>query len=66
VFSKLINENTTYNVKLLIAGEGPKRERLEELCNLLGLSSKAIFLGAVPEKFKSVFIKHLISLFIRQ
>jgi glycosyltransferase involved in cell wall biosynthesis len=56
-FSKLISENLTCNVKLLIAGDGPERKRLEEICNKLGLVGKMVFLGAVPEKNKKCIYK---------
>jgi glycosyltransferase involved in cell wall biosynthesis len=56
-FSKLISENPTRNIKLIIAGEGPERKRLEEICNKLGLVNKVVFLGAIPEKNKKCIYK---------
>jgi glycosyltransferase involved in cell wall biosynthesis len=56
-FSKLVREKPTLNIKLIIAGEGPERKRLENLCNQLGLTSKTVFLGAVPEKYKKCIYK---------
>jgi len=34
-------------VSFFIAGEGPERSRLEELCNILGMRERIIFLGHV-------------------
>jgi glycosyltransferase involved in cell wall biosynthesis len=56
-FSKLISENPTRNIKLIIAGEGPERKKLEEICNKLGLVDKTVFLGAVSEKNKKCIYK---------
>jgi glycosyltransferase involved in cell wall biosynthesis len=56
-FSRLINENPMLNVKLIIAGDGPERKRLEEIRNQLGLADKVVFLGAVPEESKKCTYK---------
>jgi glycosyltransferase involved in cell wall biosynthesis len=56
-FSRLIKENPTLNVKLLIAGDGPERKRLEEISNQLKLTDKVVFLGAVPEEIKKCIYK---------
>jgi len=56
-FLKLVSEKPTFNIKLTIAGDGPERKRLENLCNQLGLAGKVVFLGAVPEKIKKCIYK---------
>lgn len=40
---------TTRPVRLLLAGNGPDRERLEQLAARLGLGARARFLGFVPD-----------------
>jgi glycosyltransferase involved in cell wall biosynthesis len=56
-FSRLIKENPTLNVKLLIAGDGPERKRLEEISNQLKLTDKVVLLGVVPEEIKKCIYK---------
>ena len=56
-FSRLIKEDPTLNVKLLIAGDGPERKRLEEMSDQLKLTDKVVFLGAVPEEIKKCIYK---------
>jgi glycosyltransferase involved in cell wall biosynthesis len=56
-FSKLISENPSRNIKLIIAGEGSERKKLEKICKKLGLVGKTVFLGAVSEKNKKCIYK---------
>jgi glycosyltransferase involved in cell wall biosynthesis len=56
-FHRLVSNNPSYRVKLLIAGEGPERKRLENLCDQLGINKSVLFLGPVPEKQKKCLYK---------
>lgn len=50
-FQKLIKEELTFKLKLLIIGDGPDRERLEGIAKTLQLQEKVIFTGMVtPEE----------------
>ena len=50
-FQKLIKEELTFKLKLLIVGDGPDRERLEGIAKTLQLQEKVIFTGMVtPEE----------------
>ena len=49
---KIVKENPEYKVKLLIAGDGPERKNLENLCEQLGITNRVIFLGSIPERLK--------------
>jgi glycosyltransferase involved in cell wall biosynthesis len=40
------------NVKLVVVGEGPERERLLRLASTTGVASSVIFAGSVPESEK--------------
>jgi glycosyltransferase involved in cell wall biosynthesis len=45
-FSSISNQ--VYNARLVIVGEGPQRNELEEKCRKLGLSNRVLFLRPVP------------------
>lgn len=44
----LIREDGAFNAVLLIAGDGPQRDELQELAERLGVRESVIFLGSVP------------------
>ncbi|HYL36154.1 MAG TPA: glycosyltransferase [Bryobacteraceae bacterium] len=49
-FEYLIQAMREVNGKLLIAGEGPLRRKLQELANHLGVTDKVVFLGEIQNR----------------
>lgn len=51
-YAKLVKERKYMNAVLIIAGEGPEKEKLEELSIKLGIRDITYFLGPIPESLK--------------
>lgn len=54
---ELLDTYRTRNLKLLIAGDGPERNKLETLVERLNLNDHIVFLGSLPYDILSIYYK---------
>lgn len=57
VLIEAMRDVETHNVKLVIVGDGPEREYLEELSHTIGVDKKVIFTGLQPPEVVAAILK---------